>query len=80
MDSSVSNTPGGYIPTRYPARGQLDVLTRTSSVIKALRAVGIGLLDKHLRHCVHNAAADGDDACDVKISEAAAAVDRLLRS
>ena len=57
-----------------------DVLTQISSVTKALRAVATGLVDEHLRHCVHDAAHAGTEAFDAKITEATAAIDRLLRS
>ena len=58
----------------------IDVLTQISSVTKALQGVGIGLVDEHLRHCVHDAANEGDEAFDAKINEATAAIERLLRS
>ena len=58
----------------------IDVLTQISSVSKALQGVGIGLVDEHLRHCVRDAAEEGDGACDAKINEATAAIARLLRS
>ena len=57
----------------------IAVLTQISSVTKALRGVGIGLVDEHLRDCVHDAANEGEDAYDAKINEATAAVKRLLR-
>ncbi len=58
----------------------IDVLTQISSVTKALQGVGIGLVDEHLRHCVKDAMAEGEDAGDAKINEATAAIERLLRS
>ncbi len=58
----------------------IDVLTQISSVTKALQGVGMGLLDEHIRHCVHEAAAESRDAGDAKIDEATAAIARLLRS
>ena len=58
----------------------IDVLTQISSVTKALQSVGMGLVDEHLRHCVKDAMAQGDDAGDAKIDEATAAIARLLRS
>ena len=58
----------------------IDVLTQISSVTKALQSVGVGLVDEHLRHCVHDAAKEGDDVFDAKINEATAAIERLLRS
>lgn len=58
----------------------IDVLTQIASVTKALQAVGLGLLDEHLRHCVMEAAASNPDEGDARIGEAVAAVQRLLRS
>lgn len=58
----------------------IDVLTQISSVTKALQGVGMGLVDEHLRHCVKDAVAEGDEAGDAKINEATAAIARLLRS
>ncbi|MEJ7803443.1 MAG: metal-sensitive transcriptional regulator [Candidatus Limnocylindria bacterium] len=55
----------------------IDILTQVSSVKSALQGVAVGLLDEHMRHCVMEAAAKGDDS---KVSEATAAIDRLLRS
>ena len=58
----------------------IDVLTQISSVTKALQAVGLGLLDEHLRHCVVDAAAAGEVEGEAKLDEAMAAIERLLRS
>lgn len=58
----------------------IDVLTQISSVTKALQAVGLGLLDEHVRHCVRHAAEESPEAGDAKVEEAVAAVARLLRS
>ncbi|MCC5952224.1 MAG: metal-sensitive transcriptional regulator [Acidimicrobiia bacterium] len=58
----------------------IDVLTQISSVTKALQAVGLGLLDEHVRHCVRDAAEESPEAGDAKVEEAVAAVARLLRS
>ena len=55
----------------------IDILTQVSSVTRALQGVAVGLLDEHMRHCVMNAAAAGDDS---KVSEATAAIERLIRS
>jgi len=55
----------------------IDILTQVSSVTKALQGVAVGLLDEHIRHCVMEAAANGDDS---KVSEATAAIQRLLRA
>ncbi|HZJ27977.1 MAG TPA: metal-sensitive transcriptional regulator [Acidimicrobiia bacterium] len=58
----------------------IDVLTQISSVTKALQAVGLGLLDEHIRHCVRDAAQSSARDGDEKVAEAVAAVERLLRS
>jgi DNA-binding FrmR family transcriptional regulator len=55
----------------------IDVLTQISAATKALQAVAVGLLEDHLRHCVVQAARDGD--ADSKIKEATAAIARLVR-
>lgn len=58
----------------------IDVLTQISAATKALQSVAIGLLDDHLRHCVTEAVAKGGREADEKVSEATAAVQRLLKS
>lgn len=58
----------------------IDVLTQIGSATKALQAVGLGLLDEHLHHCVHIAAGESPTAGDAAVQEAVAAVERLLRS
>jgi DNA-binding FrmR family transcriptional regulator len=58
----------------------IDVLTQVAAVTKALQAVSLGLLEDHLSHCVVEAARQGDDEARVKITEAADAIARLVRS
>jgi DNA-binding FrmR family transcriptional regulator len=58
----------------------IDVLTQISAVTKALQSVAVGLLDDHLRHCVAEAVAAGGKEADQKLTEASAAVERLLKS
>ena len=58
----------------------IDVLTQISAATKALEAVALNLLEEHLRHCVHDAITAGGPDADDKITEAAAAVRRLVRS
>jgi len=58
----------------------IDVLTQISAVTKALQSVAMGLLDDHLRHCVADAVSAGGPEADKKLSEATAAVARLIRS
>lgn len=58
----------------------IDVLTQVASATRALQSVAIGLLDQHMRHCVMEAArSDADDAAD-RLTEAVAAVERLVKS
>lgn len=53
----------------------IDVLTQLSSVVAALKATGMGLLDDHVRHCVRESVEQGDG--DAKIEELMAAVARF---
>jgi CsoR family transcriptional regulator, copper-sensing transcriptional repressor len=57
----------------------IDILTQVSAMTKALQAVSLHLLDDHLAHCVRDAVASGQGA-DEKLSEASAAIARLVRS
>ncbi len=58
----------------------IDVLTQVSAATKALQAVALGLLDEHMAHCLVNAVEAGGDERDAKLSEASAAIARLVRS
>ena len=53
----------------------IDVLTQLNSAVAALRAVGLGLLDDHVRHCVRESIEQG--AGDAKMDELMAAVSRF---
>ena len=53
----------------------IDILTQVNSATAALRAVGMGLLDEHVRHCVRESIEQGDG--DAKIEELMAAVGRF---
>jgi DNA-binding FrmR family transcriptional regulator len=55
----------------------IDVLTQISSVQAALKAVGLGLIDDHVRHCVRDALEEGDG--DDKVEELVSAVARFAR-
>lgn len=58
----------------------IDILTQVSAMTKALQAVGLGLLEDHLGHCVVDAARSGDDAeTAAKIKEASDAIARFTR-
>jgi DNA-binding FrmR family transcriptional regulator len=58
----------------------IDVLTQVSAATKALQAVALELLDDHLSHCVRQAMTDGGAEADAKLTEASAAIARLVRS
>jgi CsoR family transcriptional regulator, copper-sensing transcriptional repressor len=58
----------------------IDVLTQVSAVTRALQSVAVQLLDGHLHHCVSEAIAAGGPDADAKITEATAAIERLVRS
>ena len=58
----------------------IDVLTQVSAATKALQSLALVLMDDHLSHCVAEAAAEGGKVADAKISEASAAIARLVRS
>jgi DNA-binding FrmR family transcriptional regulator len=55
----------------------IDILTQVNSVVAALRAVGLGLLDDHVRHCVAESIEAGSG--DEKVEELLAAVARFSR-
>lgn len=55
----------------------IDVLTQVNSATAALRAVAMGLLDDHVRHCVRESIQQGSG--DEKVEELMAAVSRLAR-
>jgi DNA-binding FrmR family transcriptional regulator len=53
----------------------IDVLTQVNSANAALRSVGMGLLDEHVRHCVRDSIETG--SADEKVEELLAAVVRF---
>ena len=53
----------------------IDILTQLNSVTAAVRAVGMGLLDDHVRHCVTESIEQGDGR--EKVEELMAAVARF---
>lgn len=58
----------------------IDILTQISAMTSALQSVALGLLDDHLNNCVLDAASVGGPDATAKISEASAAIARLVRS
>lgn len=57
----------------------IDILTQISATTAALESVALGLLEDHLRHCVVDAARQGDEQAEEKIREASAAIARFVR-
>ena len=53
----------------------IDILTQVSSVQAALKAVAMGLLDDHVRHCVRESLEHGEG--DQKVEELMVAVARF---
>jgi DNA-binding FrmR family transcriptional regulator len=53
----------------------IDVLTQVNSATSALRSVGMGLLDEHVRHCVTESIETGHG--EDKVEELLAAVARF---
>lgn len=58
----------------------IDILTQMSAATKALESVSLGHLDDHLRHCMTHTPRDTTQSVDDKITEASAAIARLVRS
>jgi DNA-binding FrmR family transcriptional regulator len=58
----------------------IDILTQISAMAKALQALGLGLLDEHMAHCLVNAARQGGTEAENKLKEASDAIARLVRS
>ena len=58
----------------------IEVLDQISAATRALQAVAVELLGDHLSHCVADALAGGGAEAEAKVTEASAAVARLVRS
>ncbi|MGA4670656.1 metal-sensitive transcriptional regulator [Propionibacteriaceae bacterium Y1923] len=58
----------------------IDILTQVTAMTSALEAVALGLVEDHLGHCVLEAARQGGPEADAKLSEAMAAITRLVKS
>ncbi len=58
----------------------IDVLTQIAAVNRALQGVAVGLLHDHLGHCVTDAVRAGDAQGAAKVTEATAAIERLLKA
>ena len=58
----------------------IDILEQVSAATRALQSVALLLLDEHLAHCVSDAVKVGGDEAEAKLTEASAAIARLVRS
>ena len=58
----------------------IDVLVQVSAATRALETDALTLVDDHLRHCVTDAARTGGAEAEARLSEASAAIARLVRS
>lgn len=54
----------------------IDILTQLNSATAALKAVGVGLLDGHARHCLRESFEQGEG--DAKVDEMVAAMARFV--
>lgn len=54
---------------------RIDILTQLSSITAAVKGVGLGLLEEHVRHCVRDSIEQGEG--DAKVEELVAAVARF---
>jgi DNA-binding FrmR family transcriptional regulator len=57
----------------------IDILTQIAAAGSALKKVAVALLDDHIRHCVADGRSSARDR-EIKIAEATAAIDRLLKT
>jgi DNA-binding FrmR family transcriptional regulator len=59
----------------------IDILTQIGAAMTALENVGLKVLDDHVRHCVADAIASGDEgAARTKTEELLAAVQRFAKT
>jgi DNA-binding FrmR family transcriptional regulator len=58
----------------------IDVLTQITSVDGALKKVAVALLEDHIRHCVAEAIAADKDRGGELVTEASAAIGRLVKA
>ena len=93
MSDTLETTPHGATDAEHDAHGPaghhgyigdrqryLNRLKRIEGQARAaLESVALGLLEDHLRHCVVDAARQGDEQAKEKIREASAAIARFVR-
>ncbi|GAA1712277.1 MULTISPECIES: metal-sensitive transcriptional regulator [Dietzia] len=58
----------------------IDILTQVSAMTRALQSLSLNLLEEHLGHCVAGAIEHGGPEAQAKLTEANAAIARLVKS
>jgi DNA-binding FrmR family transcriptional regulator len=58
----------------------IDILTQISASSGALKKVAVALLDDHIRHCVAEGRGTTGASRDARVTEASAAIERLLKA
>ena len=58
----------------------IEILTQIAAAESALKKVAVLLLEDHLGHCVAEAASGSKRQRDAKVTEASAAIERLLKA
>ncbi len=58
----------------------IDILEQVAAATRALQSVALQLLTDHLAHCVADAVETGGEEAEAKLTEASAAIARLVRS
>jgi DNA-binding FrmR family transcriptional regulator len=58
----------------------IDILEQVSAATRALQSVALVLLEEHMSHCVSDAVKVGGAEAEAKLTEASAAIARLVRS
>jgi DNA-binding FrmR family transcriptional regulator len=58
----------------------IDILTQIAAAESAMKKVAVRLLEDHLGHCVADAATGTRKQLEAKVSEASAAIERLLKA
>jgi DNA-binding FrmR family transcriptional regulator len=58
----------------------INILEQVSAATSALQSVALLLLEEHLAHCVSDAFRAGGDEAEAKLTEASAAIARMVRS
>jgi CsoR family transcriptional regulator, copper-sensing transcriptional repressor len=77
----IEGQVGGIARMVDEERYCIDILTQLAAVNSALEAVGLKLLDEHVRHCVSRALVSGDaEEAEAKTDELLEAVQRFAKT